>query len=197
MAASVDFVEVGEAGVGLLGPAPPDPPDFAGKRGEPDRELDLRARLSRRVSGGLRVLPVLPGRGGPGAGQLVQRDVVENVIPGQAAGGLPVQESAGDLVVAVGVVVEHPGRHGDGRVQQYVADRLRPRVLLDEVAAAVGPEGGDRLKRRAFLPGGVRRRVAAASPAGSRFRWIPASPSGGWRPMASVTAAPASPPWAT
>ena len=29
-------------------------------------------------------------------------------------GRLPVDEGAGDLVVAVGVVVEHPGRQGDG-----------------------------------------------------------------------------------
>ena len=31
----------------------------------------------------------------------------------------------------------------------------------------------------------------------SRFMWMPASPSGAWRPIASVTEAPTSPPWAT
>ena len=31
----------------------------------------------------------------------------------------------------------------------------------------------------------------------SKFMWMPASPSGAWRPIASVTEAPTSPPWAT
>ena len=33
---------------------------------------------------------------------------------GEIARGLPVDKGAGDLVVAVRVVVEHPGRQGDG-----------------------------------------------------------------------------------
>jgi pimeloyl-ACP methyl ester carboxylesterase len=36
-----------------------------------------------------------------------------------------------------------------------------------------------------------------ASTVTSRFRWMPSSPWGAWRPIASVTAAPTSPPWAT
>ena len=36
-----------------------------------------------------------------------------------------------------------------------------------------------------------------ASPGTNRFVWIPISPSGARRPIASVTAAPTSPPWAT
>ncbi len=38
---------------------------------------------------------------------------------------------------------------------------------------------------------------AIASAGTSRFMWTPTSPSGAWRPIASVTAAPTSPPWAT
>jgi hypothetical protein len=51
-----------------------------------------------------------PGRRGPGACQPVQRDVVEDVVPGGIARGLFVDKRAGDLVVAVRVVVEQPGR---------------------------------------------------------------------------------------
>src|ERR1700733_13872009 len=111
--ALVDLVEVIEARVRLLGPGARGPEDLAGERGEADRKLDRRARLSGRMGCGLRVLPVRPGRRGPGAGQPVQRDVVEDVIPGQATGGLLVDKRAGELVVGVGVVVKHPGRQGD------------------------------------------------------------------------------------
>jgi DNA-binding CsgD family transcriptional regulator len=114
VAAPVGLVEVGEVGVGLLDPATRGPEDLVGERGEADRELDLRARLPRRDHLGLCALPIRPGRRGPGAGQPVHRDVVEDVVAGEASGRLPVDEGAGDLVVAVGVVVEHPGRQGDG-----------------------------------------------------------------------------------
>src|ERR1700728_4521535 len=114
VAALVYLVEVAEAGVRLLGAAARGPEDLARERGEAGRELDLRASLTGRTGCGLRVLPVRPARRGPGARQPVQRDVVEDVVPGQAAGRLPAGEGAGDLVVGVGVVVEHPGRQGDG-----------------------------------------------------------------------------------
>jgi hypothetical protein len=48
MAAPVGLVEVGEGGVGLLGPAARGPEDLAGERGEAGRELDLRPGLPRR-----------------------------------------------------------------------------------------------------------------------------------------------------
>jgi hypothetical protein len=38
---------------------------------------------------------------------------------------------------------------------------------------------------------------ATASTATSRFMWMPTSPAGARRPIASVTKAPTSPPWAT
>src|SRR5208282_6232865 len=46
VAAPVDLVEVGDVGVGLLDPAARSLPDLAGERGEADRELDLRTRVS-------------------------------------------------------------------------------------------------------------------------------------------------------
>jgi hypothetical protein len=59
------------------------------------------------------------------------------------------------------VVVEHPGGQGDGRVQQGVADRLRPGGLFQEVAEPRRPECSDRGLGRAFLLG-VRRLAPAA-----------------------------------
>ena len=78
----------------------------------------------------------------------------------EIARGLPVDEGVGDLVVGVRVVVDHPGRQGDGGVEQGVADRLRARGHLDEVAVSGLPEGGDLRGRGAFLVG-VRRHGAA------------------------------------
>jgi hypothetical protein len=50
----------------------------------------------------------------PGACQPIQGDVVDDVFPGQIARRLSVDEDAGDLLVAVGVVVDHPRRQRDG-----------------------------------------------------------------------------------
>ena len=113
VAAPVGLVEVDEVGVDLLDPAARGPEDLAGEGGEADREGDLRRSLAGRASCGLPALPVRPGGRGPGARQPVQRDVVEDVVPGEIARGLAVGKRAGDLVVAVGVVVEHPGRQRD------------------------------------------------------------------------------------
>src|SRR5215831_7605641 len=52
---------------------------------------------------------VRTGRRGSGAGQPVERDVVEDVVAGEVARRHAVDEGARDLVVAIGVVVEHPG----------------------------------------------------------------------------------------
>ena len=91
--------------------------------------------------------------------------------------GLAVDEGAGDLVVAVGVVVEHPGRQRDRRVQQGVADRLRPGGLLEEVAEAGCPERGPRLGRRALLLG-LRREGAARQPRHEQVRMDADQPLG-------------------
>src|SRR5437764_4392385 len=89
VAALAGLVVVGEVWVGLFGPAARGAEDLAGERGEADRELDLRRSLPGRESLGSSALPVRAGGRGPGAGQPVQRDVVEDVVPGEAPGGLP------------------------------------------------------------------------------------------------------------
>jgi hypothetical protein len=82
------------------------------------------------------------------------------VVPDEVSGRLLLDEGAGDLVVAVCVVVEQPGRQGDGGVQQRVADRLRPRGHLQEITEAALPELGERVARGALLLG-LRRQLVA------------------------------------
>ena len=105
-------------------------------------------------------LPVRPRRSGAGAGQPVQRDVVEDVIACEVARGLSVDEGARDLVVRVRVVVDHPGGQSDGGVEQGVADRLWAGGHLDEVTVSRLVEGGD-LRGRHLLLVAVRRHGAA------------------------------------
>src|ERR671914_2400018 len=107
VAAPVDLVEVGEVGVDRLDPAARGSPDLAGERREADRNRDRRRSLAGRTGCGqeLSELPVPPGGRGAGARQPVQRDVVEDAVPGEIARGLAVDERAGDLEVAVRVVV--------------------------------------------------------------------------------------------
>src|SRR4029077_643160 len=113
VAAFAGLVEVDEVGVDLLGPAARSLEDLAGERRDAGRELHLRTRLPGRVSCGLSALPVRAGGRGPDARQPVQRDVVQDVVPGEIARGLAAKKRAGDLVVVVGVVIEHPGRQRD------------------------------------------------------------------------------------
>src|SRR5918996_753274 len=111
VAAPVDLVEVGEAGVDRLDPAARGSEDLAGERREADGNRDRRRSLAGRTGCGLSLtgLPVPPGGRGAGARQPVQRDVVDDALPRETAHGLTVDEGAGDLVVAVRVVVEQPG----------------------------------------------------------------------------------------
>src|SRR5207244_12860636 len=104
-----------------------------------DRYGRRRRRLNGEAGPCSSVLPVVSGGGGPGARQPVKRDVVDDVLLGQVPGRPAVDERAGDLVVAVRVVVEHPGREGDGGVQQRVAGRLRPGAPTEDVAGAARP----------------------------------------------------------
>ena len=90
MAAPTGLVEVGQAGVSLLDPAAGGLEDLAREGGEADRDLDLRRRLAGRTSLGTSAFPVLPGRRGPGPRQPVHGDVVEDVVPGETPGRLPV-----------------------------------------------------------------------------------------------------------
>src|SRR5215207_4758113 len=114
MTALVDLVEVDEVGIRRLDPAARGPEDLAGEGGEADRQRDIRRSLAGRKSLGSSELPVPPGGRGTGARQPIQRDVVDDVVPGEIAHGLAVEKGAGDLVVAVRIVVEHPGRQGEG-----------------------------------------------------------------------------------
>src|SRR6266478_7624341 len=88
VAALVGLVVVGDVGVALIDPASRRSPDLAGETGEADRKLDRRRRLPGGTGGGLCALPVLPSRRGTSARQPVQRDVVEDVVPGEVARGL-------------------------------------------------------------------------------------------------------------
>src|SRR6185369_6044963 len=110
VAAAVGFVEVREAGVDRLDPAAWGSPDLVGERGEADWNRNRRRSLAGRTGYGPSKFPVPPGGRRGGARQPVQRDVVDDVVSGEAAHGLAVNECAGDFVVAVRVVVEHPGR---------------------------------------------------------------------------------------
>ena len=116
MPASVDFVEVREVGVGKLDPAARGSEDLAGERREGDWNRHRRRGLAGRkgCGHGLVKFPVPTSGRGAGARHPVQRDVVDDVVPGEIAHGLAVDERAGDFVVAVRVVVEHPGRQPDG-----------------------------------------------------------------------------------
>src|SRR4029453_5068249 len=124
-----------------------------GKGAEGDRDPNRRRNLASAANAGLEALPVRAGGRDAGTGQPVERDVVEDVLAGEVACGRSAEEGAGDLVVAVGVVIEHPGRQGDGWVKKRVADRLRPGGLLDKVAVAGRVELGERGGRGALLVG--------------------------------------------
>src|SRR5689334_13273977 len=118
MAATVDLMEVTQAWVTLLGPATRRPPDLARERREADWDRHLRQHRCRGESCSVRpvAFPVRPGGGRAGAGQPVQRYVVEDMVPRQIARGPPINEGARDLLVGIGVMVDHPGGQGDRRV---------------------------------------------------------------------------------
>src|SRR5262245_39481230 len=92
VAARVDLVEVDEVVVGLLDPVARGLEDLAGEHREGHRERDVRGRLLERSRDTPSVLPVQPRGRGRGVRQPVQRDVVEDVVPGEVARGLPVEE---------------------------------------------------------------------------------------------------------
>jgi hypothetical protein len=116
VSAAVDLVEVGEAGVDRLDPAARGSPDLPGECRECHRNRHRRRSLARRSSRGQKLseLPVPSGRRSAGARQPVQRDVVDDGLPGEIAHGLAVDERTGNLVVAVRVMVEQPGREPHG-----------------------------------------------------------------------------------
>src|SRR5215204_3589787 len=106
--ALVDFVEVDEVGVGLLGPAPRGLVELVGEDAHRGRNRDA---LDVEEAEG--VLPVETTRGHAGVGHPGERDVVQDLVSGEVADRLA-GEGGGDVVVAAGVVVQHPGGQGDG-----------------------------------------------------------------------------------
>src|SRR5262249_36538139 len=101
-------------GVGLLDPAARRPPDFPGEGREADRNRDWRGSLAGRTSVFLSFFPVRARSRRPGAGQPIQRDVVDDAFPGEIARRLSAGKTAGYLLVAVGIVIDHPRRQRDG-----------------------------------------------------------------------------------
>jgi hypothetical protein len=88
VAASVELVVMEEVfGIRALGPAPRGLIELV--REDADREGDRDGLGVEEV--GL-VLPVQAGRGNPGVRQPVERDVVEEVVPGQGALQVPLQD---------------------------------------------------------------------------------------------------------
>src|SRR5688572_18376140 len=63
---------------------------------------------------GALVFPVETSAGHARVRQPGEGDVVEDVVPGQVAVGLPIDEEFRDVPVAGDVVVDHPGGKGDG-----------------------------------------------------------------------------------
>ena len=110
------------------------------------------------------VLPVRPGRRGAGAGQPVQRDVVEDVVPGEVARRAARRRRRGRSCSrrrCRGRASRRPGRRGSpaGRSRSSAAGWPAPGSSRSRSARNVG----DRVGRRAFLrrcpsAGGTRQR---------------------------------------
>jgi hypothetical protein len=154
VAAPVGLVEVDQGGVELLDPAARGGEDLVGEGGEADRDRDLGRGLAGRQAAWARP-PSQYERAAEAPVPVSQYRVMLSRMWSRVRlpAGWPSTEGAGDLVVAVGVVVQHPGGQGDRGVQQGIADRLGPGGLLQEVAKAARPEGVDRGQRGAFLLG--------------------------------------------
>ena len=115
MAAPVGLVEVGEAGVDRLDPAPGRRPYLAGERGEADRHLDRRRRLAAASAAASASASSQYDRAADAAVPVSQYSVMLSRMLSRVRlpTGLP-STKARDLVVAVRVVVEQPGRQRDG-----------------------------------------------------------------------------------
>jgi hypothetical protein len=110
--AAVDLVVVDEVGEGLLGPAARRLVDLVGEDAHGNRDGDV---LDGEVAALVLVqpLPVQPPGGDARVRQPEQRDVVEDVVAGQAFLG-PIDKDARDQLQARRVVVEHERRQLDG-----------------------------------------------------------------------------------
>src|SRR4029079_3462675 len=115
--ALVHLVEVdGDVGVSPLDPAARGTPDLPGERREADRNRDRRRSLACRTNALLSFFPVRARRRRPGAGQPIEREGVDDVLPGEIAREYFVDKGECDLLVGVRVVIDHPGCQVDGRI---------------------------------------------------------------------------------
>src|SRR5438128_12171476 len=140
--ALVDFVEVDEVGVGLLGPTPLRLIELSKEDAQGSRKRDVLD-----VEEAELVLPVETTRGNPCVRHPGERDVVEDLVWCEVAYGVAF-EGPCDVLVAARVVVEHPGGEGDGGIGEPV-QRLRAQIHFGRVADALCVEEVQ------LLPGGA------------------------------------------
>src|SRR5262249_10667921 len=107
MVALVDLVEVDELRVRLLRPAPRCLVELSREYAHRSRDGDALP-----VEESERVLPVETTRGDSGVRHPGHRDVVEDLVPRQVADRMA-GEGGRDVLVALRVVIEHPGRQRD------------------------------------------------------------------------------------
>jgi hypothetical protein len=129
VATPIDFVEVHEVRLGLLRPAARRLVLLAGKDGHGNRDQDALG-----VEEATPVLPIETGRRDPRVRQPIQRDVVEDLVTGQFAGGAggPVQrrgDGRGRLAVGI-VVVQQPGGQADGGIRDAVQGLWARAVII-------------------------------------------------------------------
>ncbi len=115
-------------------------------RPRPETSSTRSARVPRRVPDS--VLPIHPGRRCPGAGEPVERHVVEHRIARQARCITPARP--------FDELLHDPRAQGDRRVDQGVADRLWAGGLLDHVAGTLAAELRRLLARRPIPAAGHR-----------------------------------------
>src|SRR4051794_22425745 len=94
--------------VGALGPTPRSLVDLLRENAYSSRNGDVVV-----VEEGALIFRIEPSAGYARVRQPGERDVVEDVVPGQVAVGLPIDKEFHDVPVAGHVVVDHPGGKGN------------------------------------------------------------------------------------
>ena len=151
MAALVELVPVLDVRVALFGPPTRAADDLLGVDRATGRDLDPTAAEVGEA------LPVQTGRRRTGRGEPVDRDVVEDLVPGQRRLRVPVVVGPGPHLLG------DPCALAGGRIDQAVAERLGPGRLLLRVARIPSVVVAETLERRRLLRGrigqGLRRRT--------------------------------------
>ena len=114
-------------------------------------------------------LPVEPGGGGPGAGQPVEHQVVEQLVARERVLGVPVAVGPGPELL------DDPGAQGGRRVHQGVADRLRTGRVLARVARVPFRGVLERGERGALAVRSRSSSVCGSGGASGGVRWMPAT----------------------